>query len=346
MELQQNKVVVVIPVYKTEKYVEETVKSVINQSYKNVEIILVDDGSPDNSPIICDNLAKEYGNIRVIHKENGGLSSARNAGIFNLSDDTKYVFFLDSDDTIMPNAVEEMVQIAENENSSVVMPYKYLSFIEGDEKTIKEKLLYPEELCYESSINFVLHTIMGNCRGWRATGILYSVEVIKNGNCLFPVGKISEDVVFNLQFLSCINKISYYKNPSIIVLNRRGSITKSFQNGFEDTIYYIDAEAKKYIQRVGLKEPENQRYLDAMLCRSLVIFIFAIMSSHNSLNRKLKINYVKKIIRDERNRNVFRQKQIIPWFEKKKTKFVVRLVYILLRFKLDWFAILLLSFVK
>lgn len=344
MEIQHNKVAVIIPVYKTEKYVEKTVMSVVNQKYKNIEIILVNDGSPDNSPKICDKLAEKYEFIRVIHKENGGLSSARNAGIANISNDTEYVFFLDSDDSVVPNAIKDMVEIAEVEKSSVVMPYKYLSINEEVNAVEKENLLFPKELCFENPNDFVVRTIMENCRGWRATGILYRAEIIVNNNCLFPLGRISEDIVFNLQFFSYISKISYYSKPTIKVLKRGGSISRSFQKGFEDAIYFIDGEARKYLERVGLDIETNQKYLDAMLCRNLVVYLFAIMSSRNEMDKETKIKYAKKVINDKRSRNVFRYKRSIPWFESKKTQLAIRALYALFRWKLDSFAILLLSF--
>ena len=344
MEVEKNKVAVIIPVYKTEKYLEETVKSVIRQSYKNVEIILVDDGSPDNSPQVCDRLAKEHENICVIHKENGGLSSARNAGINSLSNDVKYVFFLDSDDTVLPNAIYDMVALAESENTLVVMAHKYLSITE-EGAIEKENLLFPKELCYEDAKQFVLNTLIKNCRGGRSTGVLYSANVIKNANCLFPIGRISEDVVFNLQYLSNVNKISFYSKPTIKVLKRKGSISRSFHEGFEDTIYYIDGEAKNYIERVGLDIQTNQKYLDAMLLRNLVVYLFAVMSSRNKSNKKTKVKYAKSVINDKRSRNVFRRKQSTPWFESKKTRFAISVIYILLRLRLDFIAIFLLSII-
>ena len=87
---------VIIPVYKTEKYLETALNSVINQTYKDVEIILVDDGSPDNCPQLCDEFSERYDCVKVIHKENGGLSSARNAGIEKATGD--YLCFVDGDD--------------------------------------------------------------------------------------------------------------------------------------------------------------------------------------------------------------------------------------------------------
>ena len=89
---------VIVPVYKAEKHLEKCVESIINQTYTNLEIILVNDGSPDNSGKLCDELIKKDSRIKVIHKENGGPSSARNLGIKNASG--KYVAFIDSDDYI------------------------------------------------------------------------------------------------------------------------------------------------------------------------------------------------------------------------------------------------------
>lgn len=101
---------VVIPVYKTEKYVIKSVNSILSQTYKNLEVILVDDGSPDACPVICDELRKTDDRISVIHKENGGLSSARNAGIDKANGE--YILFLDSDDTLADYAIEDMTEKA------------------------------------------------------------------------------------------------------------------------------------------------------------------------------------------------------------------------------------------
>ena len=95
---------VIVPVYNTEKYIEKCVMSILNQTYKNLEIILIDDGSTDNSPQICDSLAKKDNRITVIHQPNGGVSSARNIGLDNTHGD--YITFVDSDDYIEPNMIE------------------------------------------------------------------------------------------------------------------------------------------------------------------------------------------------------------------------------------------------
>lgn len=109
---------VIIPVYNVEKYLNACVDSVINSDYENLEIILVDDGGTDNCPKMCDDLAKKDKRITVIHKENGGLSSARNAGLDIAKG--KYVTFVDSDDIITNNMISTMYSIAEKDNCDIV----------------------------------------------------------------------------------------------------------------------------------------------------------------------------------------------------------------------------------
>ena len=87
---------IIVPVYNMEEYLHECVDSILSQTFKDYEIVLVDDGSVDTSPALCDQLAKEHSNIKVVHKPNGGLGSARNAGVSNAAGD--YIFFVDADD--------------------------------------------------------------------------------------------------------------------------------------------------------------------------------------------------------------------------------------------------------
>ena len=105
---------VIVPVYKVEQYLRRCVDSILNQTYSDFELLLVDDGSPDACPQICDEYARQDPRVRVIHKPNGGLSDARNAGLAQA--DTKYVYFLDSDDYIEPQAIEILHHIAEQNN--------------------------------------------------------------------------------------------------------------------------------------------------------------------------------------------------------------------------------------
>lgn len=116
---------VIVPVYKVENFLEQCVNSIKNQTYKNLEIILVDDGSPDNCHALCDDLAKTDKRIKVFHKENGGVSSARNLGLENATGE--FVAFVDSDDYLEETYYENMVKLAESDTDLVVSNITILS---------------------------------------------------------------------------------------------------------------------------------------------------------------------------------------------------------------------------
>ena len=108
---------VIVPIYKVEEYLEECIGSIVNQSYRDLEIILIDDGSPDKCPNICDTWGKKDSRIKVIHKKNGGLSDARNAGLNICSG--KYIAFVDSDDMIRPNMIELLMSTLKREKADI-----------------------------------------------------------------------------------------------------------------------------------------------------------------------------------------------------------------------------------
>ena len=113
------KISIIIPVYKVEKYLNRCMMSIIGQTYTNLEIILVDDGSPDNCPELCDCWCRKDNRVHVIHKKNGGLSDARNAGIEAATGD--YILFVDSDDYIMTDMCEKMIKVAEDTHADMVV---------------------------------------------------------------------------------------------------------------------------------------------------------------------------------------------------------------------------------
>lgn len=121
---------VIIPVYKVEKYLDECVKSIINQTYKDLEIILVDDGSPDNCPLICDQWALKDKRIKVVHKKNGGLSSARNAGLAVANGD--YIGFVDSDDFINETMYEDLMRIMLLDKKNIVVSSPIIKNVDGN----------------------------------------------------------------------------------------------------------------------------------------------------------------------------------------------------------------------
>ena len=122
----EGKISVIVPIYNVEQYLRKCIDSIINQTYKNLEIILVDDGSWDNSPRICDEYAKRDNRIKVIHKKNGGLADARNTGLKMITGN--YISFIDSDDYIEKTMYEKMIKVILKYNADIIecnLNYKY-----------------------------------------------------------------------------------------------------------------------------------------------------------------------------------------------------------------------------
>lgn len=141
------KVSIIIPVYNVEKYLKKCVDSVINQTYKNLEIILVDDGSPDNCPAICDDYARIDNRVKVIHKQNGGQGEARNYGIETAQGE--YLLFVDSDDYIAHDTVEILVNKAKKYDVDMVV-FDYLAVDDQQNIVYKSSSNFQKEKIYNS----------------------------------------------------------------------------------------------------------------------------------------------------------------------------------------------------
>lgn len=241
---------VIVPVYRVERYLERCVQSILNQTYKNIEIILVDDGSPDNCPEICDRLAGLHSNIRVIHKVNGGLSSARNAGIEVCKG--AYVSFVDSDDFIDSEFIERLAKLAEKYKADVVMlRYQEVtsSEIDFNIKQSNEKVYYGKDV-EKAFLDLKIDSV---CVG------LYSKDVVDRHK--FINGKTSEDIPFNFDVFRDINtfvyspepRYYYFYNPESI---SNGSLDKNMLNylSFRKDIYeyYLDKDFELAIKAEAL----------------------------------------------------------------------------------------------
>ena len=125
---EQPLISVIVPVYKVEPYLDRCVQSIVDQTYENLEIILVDDGSPDNCPAMCDAWAAKDGRVQVIHKENGGVSTARNTGLDTATG--SYITFVDADDWLDPNAVEILLEQAVSTGADIVVGNYYFDYVD------------------------------------------------------------------------------------------------------------------------------------------------------------------------------------------------------------------------
>ena len=210
---------VIVPIYNVEKYLRKCVSSILEQSYKNIEIILVDDGSTDMSGKICDELSKEHDNVIVIHKQNGGLSSARNAGIEASNGD--YLSFIDSDDYIEKTMYEEMVNAIENSKKDIASCGRIVDVYgshENKEFCLDNVAVYSRE----ESMREVLHFSSVDVS---ACDKLYKKHLFDK--IRYPEGKISEDAAVVFELIEKSNGIVHVGKPFYHYVFRKKSISKS-----------------------------------------------------------------------------------------------------------------------
>lgn len=196
---------VIIPVYNVENYLRECVDSVINQTYKNLEIILVDDGSTDSSGKICDEYLDADGRVTVIHQKNGGLSAARNAGVDACEGD--YVYFLDSDDYIDSNSLATLVVIAEKEKSDIVF-FDAVSFADTDDFEVKQNYIRKNKYKTDSGKAVFAEMIKNNEFHSAVYLMLFKKEFIDKNKISFVFGILHEDMVFTYQALLLASTVS------------------------------------------------------------------------------------------------------------------------------------------
>ncbi len=204
---------VIVPVYNSEKYIRRCIESIINQSYKNIEIILINDGSTDNSGQICDTYALNDNKIRVIHTKNNGPAAARNIGIKNSKG--SFIFFIDADDFIENNALNLLIENYHQHKADIIVgdfnKIKNDNSVSEDNSVFSSsKLLTKKDIvdyarCYLKKPNrFLLFA-----HSW---GRLFKSSIIKNKNILFDTDlRTFEDVAFNFDYLKYTNEIFFLK---------------------------------------------------------------------------------------------------------------------------------------
>lgn len=240
---------VVIPVYNVEKYLKRCLESILSQEWKCYDILLIDDGSADNSPQICDDYVKEYDFISVIHKENSGLSEARNTGILHAKGE--YVYFPDSDDWIEPQTFVELAEELESREFDIISFNR--EFVKSEEEII---LSEPKtDQVYKGKEAFVEMLKHSYITGF-ANDKIYKKSLFVENNILFPKGKYYEDLGTNYKLFLLANRV-YATNQKYYhyLIDNPDSITQSwnekkFRDMFEfyKEVFYSDFVRSKINQ--------------------------------------------------------------------------------------------------
>lgn len=313
---KEKKVSVVIPIYNVENYLDKCLSSVINQSYNNLEIICVNDGSSDNSEKIILEYVKKDDRIIYVKQKNGGLSFARNTGISKATG--KYICFIDSDDWVSNDFVFKMVENLENNKSDIsICNIKHI-YIDGSEKKVS----------YGISNNMVLDSydalkelFIGRVLQNHTVNKLYKLDLFKKNCITFPVGRIYEDVFTTYRLFLVSNKISLFNEYLYFYLQERdGSIlTKKFD---EKKLDLLDA-INEIRNNEKLKKFKFDKYIQKFYVQQLIGLFYHIFPSYDKETKKYYNEIFKKIKKHDSHKCtkdiIFNKK--ISFFD--KLKFIV-----------------------
>lgn len=315
---------VIVPVYNSEKYLKRCIDSILNQTYKAIELILVDDGSPDNCGKICDEYAKKDKRVRVIHKTNAGVSAARNSGLEIALGN--YATFVDSDDYIEPEMYGNMMEKVHQYNCDVVMCDCIKDFTDHSEiytHDIRAGFYDKEQLVNE----YYPHLLMMENVEYPATISNWLILFNRNklGNLRYVVGvRYSEDLLFGAQLVYNTDSFYYMKEQAYYhyYMNPTSATHKFTVDKWNDykTLHF---EINKYFSECESFDFSHQ--ID--LC--LLFFVYNSVSnifSADNLEREKKFEIVKNILGDNEVRRMFSNIKVLKLPISKKLK-IVTIIY-------------------
>lgn len=213
---------IIVPIYKVEKYLEECIQSILGQTFTDFELILVDDGSPDACPQMCDAIAEQDSRVRVLHQKNGGLSAARNTGIEAARGN--WLGFVDSDDFVAPDFYEKLYNAAVNADADCAVCSVQLTHEDGSRMdTPPQWKVYGGGYTGEEILKTI--TWQNNAPYLVAWNKLYRREVFRT--LRYPVGRINEDVFVFAELFDTIKKVACVEQPLYFYRQRKDSIMQS-----------------------------------------------------------------------------------------------------------------------
>ena len=254
------KVSIIVPIYNVEGYIEKCLETLINQTLEDIEIILVNDGSTDNSELIAKRFFEKYPEkIVYLEKENGGLSDARNYGIPYAKGE--YIAFLDSDDYVEKNMYEEMYELAKRENSDMVQCNFYWEYPDKNKRKIADLKEYSgkKEMLVKTRVE-----------AWNK--LIRREILIRNSEIRFPKGLRYEDVEFTYKLVPYVEKVSILNKPFIHYIQRGNSISNT-QNERTKEIFDVLDNVIEFYKGKNLYEEYKEEleyvYVKTVFCRSL-----------------------------------------------------------------------------
>lgn len=300
----QELISVVVPVYNVEKYLERCVRSILEQTYQNLEVILVNDGSTDQSGKICDALAAQDQRIRVVHKENGGLSDARNAGIQQAKG--SYISFFDSDDWVEAHIIETGIRELQKNRLDVVIWGYFADFVDEHERLLKQNTSVLSGICECGVDNSILTK-------WPALGLygyawnkIYRTKMLKENHLQFQKGlSLVEDILFNSQVTQHCKRIGFIDSIGNHYIQRKRETlgNRYYPDMFE--LKMLGCQARESILR-------HFGICGSLMEQTMEVYYMGALKATVAMIAKRKGESAKK-----------RQKQMYEWLVKKEVQDLV-----------------------
>ena len=282
---------IIIPIYNTEKYIRECLDSAINQTYNNIEIILINDGSTDNSQNICEEYTQKYKNIKLFNIRNHGVSYSRNFGIDK--SDGEYIVFVDSDDYIENKMIEELINVKDEKDGELLI-YNY-SKVYGttDKKTyeISNATLNKEEFLekfFEYYNKLIVHSPCNK---------LYKSKIIKENNIKFNTSlTIGEDLIFNLEYFKHCDTFRIVNEYYYHYRFNQESVTNKFRKDYYNQQKYLLNSVKDFLIEGKAFNPKNEQEYRRHVCNSIINSIQNLFLEDSPYSKKQQEEIITNIV--------------------------------------------------
>lgn len=305
---------IVVPVYKVEKYLDRCIRSIVNQTYENLEILLVDDGSPDSCPQMCDGWAERDSRIRVVHKENQGLGMARNTGIENAKG--SYICFFDSDDYIDPELIRKAYSKIRQEQADIVL-YGYIVSC-PEEGKYTPLVPQPTQEVYrdeEVLVRFLPEYLGSDPVSGRlslipsgACGAMYNMELIRRANWRFVSERdlISEDIYSHLVLYKDVRKVAVLKEALYYYCKNPTSLTHTYREDRQEKVNNQYHRSVALCREYGYPEQVVRRCMGPAVAATMEILKHEIDVARTS---REAVSRIRRVLADETLQQILQAKK-------------------------------------
>lgn len=296
---------IIVPIYNAELTLTKCINSIFSQEYIDWELILVDDGSKDNSLALCQDIKEGNNNIFVVHKDNGGLASARNTGLEYAKGE--YICFIDSDDSVEKNYLSSLIENLEKYDSDIsVCGFKFVN--NGNITTS----INTQDRCYNNVFNnedFLLLFETGLLNS--ACNKLYKRKIIANNTLLFRDLTIVEDLDFNIRYFQLINKLSLTRTTPYNYVQDNSHLTKKISEDMFTN--YINIHNTLYL----LVDDKRHKLIDRFIYHQYLSFVirYVVNIIHRKTNKNYALSFLNEILKDPYIKSSFKNYSPKSWKE-------------------------------